>query len=110
MLLGVAVGAIIIAGGSLAWGVVTEFRQSRRPGPKAVVPTYPFAVQSALLLAAGLLILRRALAGSFPLLLCLGAGLAIGLLGVTLINIAARIGRTHAAQHGVAADGASPRR
>jgi hypothetical protein len=43
---------------ALAWGVITEFQQSRARGPIAQVPTLPFAIGSALLVTLALLVLR----------------------------------------------------
>jgi hypothetical protein len=52
------IGALVVAALSISWGVATEFRQSRAVGPVAVIPTYPFAVQGALLFTLGLFLIR----------------------------------------------------
>jgi hypothetical protein len=88
----VSVGALIVAGLAIMWGVVTEFRQARASGPVAVVPTYPFAVQAALLFTLGLFKIPHRVA-SLPWWGCIGLGLAVGAIGIALINVAGRNGR-----------------
>jgi hypothetical protein len=52
------VACLVLAGCALAWGIATEFRQTREDGPVATVPTLPFGVMASLLLTFGLGFLR----------------------------------------------------
>jgi len=63
-------------------GVVTEYRQSRRVGPYAIVPTLPWAVAAALLLALGLASLRLGVPWwAFPLVfVAASAGFGYGII------------------------------
>jgi hypothetical protein len=84
---------LVVAVLAIAWGVATEFRQSRASGPVALVPTYPFAVQAAVLCALGLFLIRQK-GGWIPWWGCIGVGALVGSVGIALINVAGRSGRT----------------
>jgi hypothetical protein len=80
-------GLVQLAGAvlSLAWGVTTEYRQTRESGPVAIVATLPFGVAAALLATMGTAaLLGRALATWIYLVEF--AGLALG--GGALITMA----------------------
>jgi hypothetical protein len=81
---------------ALGWGVFTEFRQSRAHGAVARVPTLPFAaVQSALLVALGLVVLRPV--RTLPWWAYPAAFFGQGALGVGAILVAGRGGRQRGA-------------
>lgn len=53
----VAAADLMMAAVALAWGVTTEYRQTRQDGPVAIVATLPFGVAAALLATIGTLLL-----------------------------------------------------
>jgi hypothetical protein len=55
----VAAACFLMAAVSFLNGFVTEYRQSRRVGPYAIVPTLPWAVAAALFVLLGLVALLR---------------------------------------------------
>jgi hypothetical protein len=91
-MLSVSIGALVAAALAIMWGVATEFRQSRESGPVALVPTYPFAVQAAVLSVLGLFTMRHRI-GWFSWWGCIGLGAVVGAVGIALINFARRSGR-----------------
>jgi hypothetical protein len=94
-MLSIGIGSLVVAGLEIAFGVVTEFRQSRTSEPVALFPTHPLAVQTALLATLGLFALRRRV--GCPWWGCIGLGLLIGAVGIDLINVASRMGRARRA-------------
>jgi len=94
MWVGIGIGALSIGVLCPTWGIGIEFRQQRADGPVALVATYPFAIQAALLFAVGLLAIRRALSTVLPWWVCLGIGVCMAFIGIATITIAGRIGRT----------------
>ena len=92
----IGIMAFVISLVALAWGIQTEFLQSRDTGPIARVPTLPFAVQSALLFASGLLFARKtSVLGVLPWWACIGASVIFGIAAIGLITAAGRMGRAH---------------
>jgi len=49
-----AIICFVLATLAFAYGVVTEYRQTRATGPIAIVATLPFALQTAILIVLGL--------------------------------------------------------
>ena len=49
----IAAADLVMAAVALAWGITTEYRQSRQDGPVAIVATLPFGVAAALLATIG---------------------------------------------------------
>jgi hypothetical protein len=54
----ISIVCFVFAALSFGWGFVTEYRQSRTPGPVAIVPTLPFAVSAGFFVEFGVLWLR----------------------------------------------------
>jgi hypothetical protein len=85
---------IVISLSALAWGVRTEFLQSRDTGPIAREPTLFFAVQPAMLFTMGLFFARKSsVLGLLPWWACIGAGVIFSIAGVGLITAAGHIGQ-----------------
>jgi hypothetical protein len=93
MLVGIGLGVLVVGVLGLAWGIITEFRQQRASGPVALVATYPFAIQAALVVIVGLLALRGRLWNTLPWWGCVGVGAFVGLAGGAVISLAGRLGR-----------------
>ncbi len=89
ILVGVCLGLCSVV--SLAWGIVTEFRQMKERGPIGIAPTLPFGLMSAFYLTVGLMFVREKILVTAPV--CLLAGLLFGVVAVALITAAGRIGR-----------------
>ena len=48
-----AICCFLVAASALAWGIVTEHRQTRESGPVSIVPTLPFAWGASVLVTVG---------------------------------------------------------
>ena len=93
MLGGIGLGVLVVGALGLASGIVTEFRQQRASGPVALVATYPFAIQAALVFIVGLLAVHGRLWKALPWWGCVGVGAFVGLAGGAAISLAGRLGR-----------------
>jgi len=54
MMTAFAITCLVVAAFAFTYGVVTAYRQTRATDSNAIVPTLPFAVQSAIFIALGL--------------------------------------------------------
>jgi hypothetical protein len=74
----ISIACFACAALSFGWGFVTEYRQSRAPGPVAIVPTLPFGVAAAVFVEFGVLWLRLGIPFWVHVLVFLGSAVLFG--------------------------------
>ena len=74
----ISIACFVFAALSFGWGFVTEYRQSRTPGPVAIVPTLPFAVAAGVFVEFGVLWLRLAIPFWVHVIVFLGSTVLFG--------------------------------